>query len=177
MEPPWSLIDGGRFPGLSAVSVRDKAKLGSRGVYLISIYPLQRGSSVACVTQNYNRRNSTNISLRAWAELRHRRWWETQKQIDYTTRQNILYFLCLTHFKCVFTRRYMNLLAFDFKICLTVYIFFPNPTGWSLAGAGWRAAQIISGTNDPNAALILSLIYLPRPASSQPRPRAGCPLY
>ena len=36
--------------------------------------------------------------------------------------------------------------------------------------AGWRAAQIISGTNDPNAALILSLIYLPRPACSRPGP-------
>ena len=134
MEPPWSLIDGGRFPGLSAVSVRDKAKLGSRGVYLISIYPLQRGSSVACVTQNYNWRNSTNISLRAWAELRHRRWWETQKQIDYTTGQNILYVSVGRISKAFYTRRYMNL--FSFIICLDVYIFFPNLAGWSLAG-GW----------------------------------------
>ena len=81
------------------------------------------------MTQNYNRRNSTNISLRAWAELRLGRQWETQKQIDYTTRQNILYVSVGRISKAFFTRRYMNLLAFDFKICLNVYIFFPNPKG------------------------------------------------
>ena len=177
MEPPWSLIDGGRFPGLSAVSVRDKAKLGSRGVYLISIYPLQRGSSVACVTQNYNWRNSTNISLRAWAELRHRRLWRPRNRL--TTRlDKTFYMLVLGAFQRLFlpedTWIYLHLI---WKYAW-MFIFSSQTRlveAWLVAG--WRAAQIISGTNDPNAALILSLIYLPRPASSQPRPRAGCPLY
>ena len=96
MEPPWSLIDGGRFPGLSAVSVRDKAKLGSRGVYLISIYTLECGSSLACVTQNYNWRNSTNISLRAWAELRHRRQCSGRPRNRLTTRlDKTFYIFCV----------------------------------------------------------------------------------
>ena len=64
----------------------------------------------------------------------------------------------------------MTLLAFDFKIRLNVDIFSQTRRVDAWLVAGWRAAQIISGNNDPNAALILSLIYLPRPASSSPAP-------
>ena len=174
MEPPWSLIDGGRFPGLSAVSVRDKAKLGSRGVYLISIYTLAAWlvwprtiTGVIPLISRYGLGPSSDTG--GGGRPRNR----------LTTRLDKTFYMLVLG---AFQRRFIPEDTWIYLHLIWKYAWmfiFSSQTrlveAWLVAG--WRAAQIISGTNDPNAALILSLIYLPRPASSQPRPRAGCPLY